>query len=55
VLDESTADRYTVYLCLGHMAQIRIQGVAELAALGELLALDGSAEGRTSLKRQSRR
>ena len=32
MLDKSTADCYTVSLCLGHMAQVRVQGVAELAA-----------------------
>ena len=33
VLDESTADCHTVYLCLGRMAQVRVQRVALLAGV----------------------
>ena len=50
MLNESTADSHTVYLCLGRMAQVRVQWVALLQTFLGLLLLDSAAEGRTSLK-----
>ena len=55
MLDESTADCHTVYLCLGRMAQVRVQRVALLQAFLSLLVRDGAAEGRTRLQGDPRR
>ncbi len=54
MLNESRADCCTVYLCLGRMAQVRVQRVALLQAFLGLLVRDGAAEGRTRLERDPR-
>ncbi len=55
MLDESTADCHTVYLCLVRMAQVRVQRVALLQTFLDLLLLDAAAEGRTSVEHRGRR
>ena len=55
MLDESTTVYQTVHLCLSHVAQVRVQKSTELKSLGSLPAYDAAVEGRTPLKRHSRR
>jgi hypothetical protein len=53
VFDESTAVSHTVYLCLGRMAQVRVQRVALLQAFLCLMTCDDTGEVCTGLARSA--